>query len=177
MDIVGNYIVALLAECLPTDNLHGPDQSILVREFLNAIAIISFHLYRLRKVSVLTFTSPLPTTHPSLVEIWVQLQRNYRLVYKSHRRWKMSSRRIFYKEQDKYKVWHSRMGLFQIGQDVSILSVGNIFSDPQKYLHAYRYREPCFRVYSMFCAKNTVSRHLGRRLSSIFIHLNIETAS
>lgn len=40
------------AECLPTENLHGPDESILVREFLNAIAIISFHLHRLKKMCV-----------------------------------------------------------------------------------------------------------------------------
>lgn len=39
------------------DQLHGPDQSILVREFLNAIAIISCHLYRLKRV----YDSPLPT--------------------------------------------------------------------------------------------------------------------
>jgi hypothetical protein len=32
--------------------MHGPDESILVREFLNAIAIISFHLHRLKKVFV-----------------------------------------------------------------------------------------------------------------------------
>jgi len=54
-----NFIIDLiifysfLAECLPTENLHGPDQSILVREFLNAIAIISFHLHRLKKMLVI----------------------------------------------------------------------------------------------------------------------------
>ncbi|CAF1078293.1 unnamed protein product [Rotaria sp. Silwood1] len=40
----------LIAECLPTENIHGPNESILVREFLNAIAIISFHLHRLKKI-------------------------------------------------------------------------------------------------------------------------------
>ncbi|CAF3897884.1 unnamed protein product [Adineta steineri] len=40
----------MIAECLPTVNLHGPDESILVREFLNAIAIICFHLHRLKKI-------------------------------------------------------------------------------------------------------------------------------
>ncbi|CAF3844961.1 unnamed protein product [Rotaria magnacalcarata] len=40
----------LIAECLPTENIHGPDESILVREFLNAIAIICFHLHRLKKI-------------------------------------------------------------------------------------------------------------------------------
>ena len=42
----------VLAECLPTENLHAPDESILVREFLNAIAIMCFHLHRLKKMFV-----------------------------------------------------------------------------------------------------------------------------
>jgi hypothetical protein len=46
--MIRNFL--LLAECLPTENLHGPDESVLVREFLNAIAIISFHLHRLKKM-------------------------------------------------------------------------------------------------------------------------------
>ncbi|CAF3379397.1 unnamed protein product [Rotaria socialis] len=47
----------LIAECLPTENMHGPDESILVREFLNAIAIICFHLHRLKKVQSETASS------------------------------------------------------------------------------------------------------------------------
>lgn len=37
---------------MPTEHLHEPDESILVREFLNAIAIMSFHLHRLKKMFV-----------------------------------------------------------------------------------------------------------------------------
>lgn len=48
--IVLFFVFLFSDECLPTENLHAPDQSILVREFLNAIAIISFHLYRLKKM-------------------------------------------------------------------------------------------------------------------------------
>jgi hypothetical protein len=49
---IDNLKIFVLAECLPTENIHGPDESILVREFLNAIAIISFHLHRLKKMFV-----------------------------------------------------------------------------------------------------------------------------
>ncbi len=35
------------------EQIHGPNESILVREFLNAIAIISFHLHRLKKMFVI----------------------------------------------------------------------------------------------------------------------------
>lgn len=42
----------LIAECLSKENPHAPDESILVREFLNAIAIISFHLHRLKKIQI-----------------------------------------------------------------------------------------------------------------------------
>lgn len=48
-----NFLKLFLAECIPTDNMHGPDESVLVREFLNALAIICFHLHRLKKVLVL----------------------------------------------------------------------------------------------------------------------------
>ncbi|CAF1065417.1 unnamed protein product [Adineta ricciae] len=52
----------MIAECLPTENIHGPDEGILVREFLNAIAIICFHLHRLKKIENETPMDKLPTS-------------------------------------------------------------------------------------------------------------------
>ncbi|CAF0786054.1 unnamed protein product, partial [Didymodactylos carnosus] len=54
----------LIGECLPVEDIHNPNQSILVREFLNSIAIISFHLHRMNKIQ----------NDPSVLEQPISLQ-------------------------------------------------------------------------------------------------------
>ncbi|CAF1308496.1 unnamed protein product [Rotaria sordida] len=106
----------LIAECLPTENIHGPDESILVREFLNSIAIISFHLHRLKKIQSESSSEKQPISLQIASTMETIIERN----------------------------------ILQLAGNVR----GNLFTDPQKYIQASRYKNQCYKIYLTFCTKN-----------------------
>ncbi|CAF1003902.1 unnamed protein product [Adineta steineri] len=108
----------MIAECLPTVNLHGPDESVLVREFLNAIAIICFHLHRLKKIQ-----SESSSEQQQQQPISLQIASSMETIIEKN-----------------------------ILQQAGKIR-GNLFTDPQKYIQAFPYKEQCYKIYLSFCTK------------------------
>jgi hypothetical protein len=154
-DSIWNLILIpwlFLAECLPTEKIHGPDESILVREFLNAIAIISYHLHRLKRMFVIRYFHLLKILLPFLLSVKSHLlQLNNRLAFKLLQPWKVSSKIISHNRREMFEV---RIGFDKQSQ----LSnwIGNIFTDSEKYQQASKYKDYCHKIYLLFCTKNKV---------------------